>query len=268
MRFSTDEFYYELKEHATNPNEDGSIFTLLYDTMKTDLMGFISSNLGGDLKNEADDVFHMVYLSVWRALPQFLNNSELMHENQRAAWLMTITNRRIADCLRKYYHMKNEQPLEDELINSIPDNNSQPEKQVFDKMISEKVLLSLTQLFSIKTSPEKIIGFLYSKIIIPIETGGRCNGRPTETAERLVGKTLFEIRNEIVDDLEMTFEGHIPLEVFTVFDEKLNKKNEKGIPVGEQQFGLDIKKITDGTNRIQTKLQEKESEIYGKSFGV
>lgn len=257
MHFSSDEFYQKLKTEITNPQCDGSIYNVLYEVIKKDVSGYIYNKI----KREEDckEVFQEIYFSVWRGLSDFVSKSEFLCEYQRKAWLNRIVKCRIADFYKQYYKYDSkkqdmgEKELEEELERQKCTPKDAIENEVISKEPNRYILEQLKKLFALNTSPEKIIAFVYTKIIIPNETISGFNGKPAATYAIVSGKSLFYLRQDMNQHLKQMFRYPIPEEIYQGLDMKLIKELD-GKLVGDNLFSIDIKTITDGNNRIQKRM--------------
>ena len=246
MGFGSDDFFVNLKSEIMNSDGDGAIFYILDREVKKIVYPIIKNRIPYEY---TDDVYHEVFFSVWRNISSFIINMEAKTESQRVAWLITITKRRIADYYEKVNKEQNRKVYLEDIDYEISTNEeiSDIEKNEFTSRMYDV----LHHLFSISTSPEKIISFIYSKIILSSETSG---GKPSITSEHLHGYILFDIFEMMKRDLELYFDVQIPEKVYDPLLEKLNKV-ENGRKVGEKEYQLTIKTITDATNRIQKKME-------------
>lgn len=248
MGFGSEEFFIYLKTEVTNSDGDGTIYYILDQEIKKIAYPIIKNKIPYEY---VDDVYQEVFFSVWRNISAFIINMEEKTEGQRVAWLLTIIKRRIAD----YYVKVNKEQSNKVYLEDVGDKLSLEEeareidKDEFTSCMSQ----TLFELFSIATSPEKILSFVYSKIILSGESG---SGKPSITSEYLRGHTLFDILEMMKRDLEAYLEVQIPESVFIPLSEKLNKI-EEGHLVGNKEYRLSTKTIVDGTNRIQRKMESK-----------
>lgn len=271
MEFAKDDFYNHLKNEVNNSEGDGTIFFELDKVLKKSIYFLISKKVP---ESNRDDVYQNVFFAVWRSLPSYLQNFDNSTEAQRAAWLYEITRHKIADFYeREYKKTRRTSSIEaimEECQSDFADSVN-IEEIVLNRDINYMLQEALLHIFSLNTSPEKIIGFVYAKIILFLDSSRIQNGKPSEVYEILSGKSLFEIRNNIKYELEEALGKKVPESIFLEFDKKLLIEKEDGL-VGERLFSISVKTITDGTNRIQKKIQcivskMKSGEDYGKTFG-
>lgn len=244
LNFASDEFFVHLKNEVQKEDSNGDIYLELDRVVRNCIMGFIVLKVPDGYE---EDVYQEVFFTVWRNLSSYILKMEEKSENQRFAWLITITKRRIADFYERYYKRGKDDIYIDGLENwdIAADNEDSDECTALMKEV-------LSQLFSIATSPEKIMSYVYSKIILSMET---TSGKPKETMDYLYGRNLFQIFEKMKVDLQMILGVSICDSVFKSLEEKLYGIDSDGKYIGEKTFELDIRKIVDGSSRIQKKLE-------------
>lgn len=139
------------------------------------------------------------------------------------------------------------------------DSTKSPETIMVESEVSKKLLEKLTQLYSINTSPEKLIAFTYSRLIFPY-IGDVVSGKPSKVYEHLYGFRLYDLYECMVDDLMSVIDGFIPKETFLPLREKLDIIDSDGHAIGEKSFDLQVRQITDGVHRIHKKLDADRDE--------
>ena len=285
MRFASQEFFDKLKESIMDENSDDSIYTELYEVLLHDTKYRIIRNVGFE---DWEDVFQEVAWSVIRQLPRYLLNSEGMHEAQRQSWLNRIVDGKSASWLKKKYRMNKQKKEEQgsqkgskqpknivlslDMLHEINeethtpiklaeeyDSTKSPETIMVEAEVSKKLLEKLTQLYSINTSPEKLIAFTYSRLIFPY-MGDGVSGKPSKVYEHLYGFRLYDLYECMMDDLMSVIDGFIPKETFLPLREKLDIIDSDGHAIGEKSFNLQVRQITDGVHRIHKKLDADRDE--------
>lgn len=249
MGFGTDVFFEKLKNEIISSDGDGQIYYLLYQEVKDITYPIIKNKVPFEY---VDDVFQEVFFSVWRNIASYLLNMENKSEGQRIAWLITVAKRRIADYYEKISKHENEKVYLEDIDYELVSNQITVE---YKDELTSKMKDVLVRLFSISTSPEKILSFVYSKIILSSETS---SGKPSITYDYLQGYRLYDIFNMMKRDLEEVLEVKIPQEVYYPLQKKMDKE-QNGMKVGDSLFELNVKTIIDGTNRIQKKLEAGKS---------
>ncbi len=274
MRFASQEFFNHLKQEVLNGNDD-RIYYELYDVIKQSVEGKIKFRIKSE---DANDVCQEVVIAVYLRLPEFIEKSENMHEAQRQAWLNTIVSNKISDYFRK--NKKNIDtlsmdamcetedseyiPLEIVKNFSTPDS---PESIVMTRELSSAMNDLLVSLFSINTAPEKLMGFVYAKLLLAQERDSGTSGRPAEAERRLRGISLYDIFDMMKRDFSHVMKGNFSDEIFLPLQKKLDSITSDGTAVGDKRFNMTVKQITDGTNRISKKklvlFEEYEKQMKG-----
>ena len=251
MNFASDEFFQYLKTEVMKEESDGQIYFELEKVIKKSVYGLIYRKVPHD---SVDDVYQEVFFTVWRRLTDFLLKSENMKPAQRMSWLLTIVNRRIADYYEKQERFKEIASIDDENSNiSMSDARSGiVEQEEFTKCMHDL----FNTLLDMKTAPEKILGYVYSKLVL--KSDGRNSGKPSIAVDYLTGKSLYDIFYCMKKDLQCSLGVVIPEYVFIPLKNKLDSIDKNGNLVGNRVFTYTVKKVTDGNNRIQKKLEDIE----------
>ncbi len=255
MNFASDEFFQYLKKEITREEADGKIYYELEIVIKQTVYKVISKKVPNEY---IDDVYQDVFFSVWRNLADFIEKSDNISEAQRMSWLLTITERRIADFYAKYYK-KNGILVsidDDEKTIQIADSRNDPAENIGKNEFTKNMELILYELFRINTAPEKIISYIYSKIIFSIDD--KVNSKPSYTVEYLTGKSLYWVFDDMKRELSYVLGVEIPEHIFGSLKSKLNYVDDSGKMVGERLFMSSVKKITDSNSRIQKKLENND----------
>lgn len=212
MGFGSDQFFYKLKQEVEKKDGDGSVYFLLNQEVKKVVYPIISNKIPMEY---VEDVYQDVFFSVWKNIASYIINMEKKTECQRLAWLITVTKRRIADFYMKIKEIDSETIYIDDVGYEIV---SDDKSSCDDNEFTLKMKNVLINLFSVSTSPEKIISFVYSKIILSIET---TSGKPSEASNMLKGMKLYEIFDMMKNDLEKCLQVKIPDSVYEPLVEKL-----------------------------------------------
>lgn len=251
MRFGKDStFEYISKNIYDAGNRDG-MFVDLYEIIRQDMHVCLRKVPESD----REDILQEIVIAAFSKLQRDLSELQLRSEGGRNAWLYTVAMNKINDLYRQK-GSRQEDLVEEEYFFDL---NVETESDEYSKLIESYevnpiIVQILCELSTVRTTPEKIMAAMYSKLIINLEECGKFNGKPGETEKRLKGKTLFSIREEMEKDLSRLLERQIPREIFAPIDQKLEAINRDGDRVGNQQFELNVKTITDATNRVFTKV--------------
>lgn len=139
----------------------------------------------------------------------------------------------------------------------IEDQKHNPEDEVIWDDINPRLEDYIRKILDVKTSPDKLIAFIFSKIIIPVELGGHISGKPRYAAAELKGYTLFELVDKMKHDLSYALRVTLPDDLFISIERVLYQTDEftgGKKKVGDRKFGLSSAQIASGTNRILDKI--------------
>ena len=261
MKFSSDEYFSRLMIEIMNEDEEDIAFSQLRNVIKAEVYNQICMSV--DVQDR-EDILSEVIVVVVRQLPIFIQNSKDKSEAQRAEWIHRVTHGVIV----AYYRQRKKNytvPLvvpqfdkEDSKLKEIVDDKLNPEIVFIEKEFDLVYLELLQALFNIRTSPEKLMAFVYSRIIF--NEYGRINGKSTFAQEHLHGKSLYQIMEEMQFELEQSFQKKIPSYVYEGLKKKLTEKDSEGYDVGDHIFELNVLKIMDGNSRIQKKMAKMKSD--------
>ncbi len=277
--FGSDEFFNKLHKKVSSDNsKDADIYDELYEVIKKDVWRKIYSSLKNS--EDTEDIFHEVYTAVYKKLVSFLLNSEYNISYQRQAWLNSITENKIKDFLNK----KNETieinkpngEIEKKYIPYIVDSFDNEESNIkksetksveemyTEKYASEKLVNRLEHLLSLNVGIDRLLGYCYSKIIIPLNNANNftknASGKPKLAEKELNNRTIEDIVKHFPKDLQNAVEKKLPPYIFDKIYERLNEKKPKTDLLWKDIiFNLTPGAIADASNRIQT-IVDKESE--------
>lgn len=265
MRFASQEFFEHLKSELQDENGDEHIYKDLCDMIESETRWKLFNSVEG--KENRRDVLQEIKMAVVKGLPEYILNSETMLEAQRQSWLNSIVDHKISDYVKKSGKGIVE-PIDKVIIDDNGDEyvpkkieeatssmENEPESTYVDEIISGAMGSVLRDMFSIDASPERLVGYVYSKLIIPRIVRSKNSGKPTETERLLKNVTLYDIYDNMVRDFKSVLCSTIDESVFEPLKEKLDRKQEDGSAVGKRRFNLTVRQIVDGTNRINKKVQ-------------
>lgn len=262
MNFGSDEFYSFINQYIMDPSRE-DLYIEIAKVVEKDAKEILykkgllhSASIKPD---DIADIIQEIQLSVRRSLVSFLKNSEGKSPSQRNAWLATIINRRVNDYFRVYYRTLNKQSLYSEY-----EKLATTDDELFDSFHSAAdfnlILRLIDYICKINTTPEKIIAFLYNKILIALCCGERLNGFPEQIAAELNGQTLSRTASIIKDKLSLILSKEIPESVFEGLFEKLDDVTD-GEANGERPFDMTPRVITDSSHWISKKLKKNKDYI-------
>lgn len=111
---------------------------------------------------------------------------------------------------------------------------------------------SLKCLFSLNTTPDKIMAFVFSKLIYTYGTGN-VNGQAKKVADDFAETSLPEMFKKMYAELKDILSFNIPDDVFSPL---INKINETDL------FALTARKITLGSNWISGEMKKNKENIF------
>ena len=261
MVFGTDEIFFMIKNALEA--EDVTLLDEVFRVIDSDLDYLAHSY---NLPHDAfDDVMQEIKLSVWKGISDFVEKSENMHPNQRNKWLHEIAEKRIYD-----YHRKNkksiakitdsEWQLVDGEYRSVLDSYADPSANIEEYHLTNDGRLAMrSEFFDLckfvcnrVKSPESIIVFFYNKLIIPYWRGTK-SGSPKEMRDMLSGKTVMELRDMLVSELQLILCCDIPDDVFSELDIKITQNPE----CLERIMTMNDNRISDISYKVQSTIKSR-----------
>lgn len=262
MNFGSDAFFCHLKKCVLDESHD--LYNNVYEVVKAYTIKYLNkrgiTSANNILYKDIDDIIQDIQHTVFINLVSFIKKSGDRTEQERNAWLNTIIRRKVVDCFRK----KNNNVFyaDDELLNCIPDNEAQTPKTFTEE--NKKLCELIAFICSINTTPDKIIAFLYNKIICLCSSTKKKSGSPAIIESELTDVPLGVAANIVKDKLRVSLHINIPDEIFIGLDKKLESES-KGIIYKNKLFKLDKRTITDSSNKINTKIKD-EFDINNNSL--
>ena len=286
MTFGSDEFFEKLNNSISYKTpSDAGIFKELKDIIK-----LYKEKVIFDFVKDADateDVLQDVYLAVFKGLMGFILDSKYKSPAQRETWLNNIVRNKSIDYLRK---INNEEvvvnkdgtkekrytskvsSLEDWITDDdnkereLPSDKPSAEKAYFDKFASDYLVKRLEHLFGLNVSLDRIIGYCYSKIIIPLESGNgfskKGNGKPKEAVERLYGRNMKDLVRALRVDLVGAVNKEFPDELFARLEKKLDESPKNSNKKWKElSFELKQYSISEATTVIQKKVDSETERL-------
>ena len=259
--FGTDKIFYMIKNALEA--EDMTIFDKVIRVIDSDLAFLAHSP---NLPHDAfDDVMQEIRLSVWKGIGDFIEKSENMHPKQRDKWLCEIAKKRIYD-----YHRKNKKSIDkitdsewqlvDNEFRSVFDSYADPSVDIEDYHLTNDVRLAMRSEFfnlcrficsSVK-SPESIVLFFYNKLIIP-NMRGTTSGSPKEIRDMFSVKSVIELRDMLVSELQLILCCDIPDDVFSELDIKITQNPE----CIERILTMSDNRISDISYKVQSTIKSR-----------
>ena len=268
MKFGTNEFFQYMNEHIIDINYDTfyiEVAKVVEDDARAIFFkrGFKPSH---NISNEdIEDVLQEVQLSVLHGLLNFIKNSEGKSVSERNSWLATIINNRVNDFFRNLYKTieKTAISLDDKDVYVDDRDGKDLENDLIKSIDNEdfiKLCNTLVNVFKIRTTPEKILAYLFNRFICAFSDTKKSSGSPKKVAEQLNGMTI-ECASEFMKQKINNVLGHkIQEDVFAELDKKVYAVNN-GRSNAERLFYLSPRTITDSSNWIADKIKEDEGDI-------
>lgn len=192
MIFGSEQFFQKLKD-GMRSGAGKTFYTSVLEEIEHDIRPRVASMV---TYPDDDDVIQHILLAVWISLAKFVRTSADLSPAQRNAWLLRIVNNKIADYFRIRYANK-EDPILDSMqeyfalttldpsISLEEDEDKHASEQQVDKLINYVCSLNIL--------PEKIIAFLYSKVIFFLNSGGTLKGSAKYAYDVLNGKRFCDV---------------------------------------------------------------------------
>jgi hypothetical protein len=171
-------------------------------------------------QGEWEDVQQELDLALWKQISHYLQGSDHYHPYQRQRWLKTLIQRTI------YQHLRT-MPQESTSLEGLeeqgyePVDHGQGEAAMLNSWCSDTLTQIAQAVCAMKISPERMLTFFYHNIVFFLEGDNNCNGKPQETAARLGGKTLGQLRDALPRALEEATGLSLPERVLAPLDRKL-----------------------------------------------
>jgi len=272
MKFGTDEFFQYLKDHFKADDDDSfssEIASVIEAGARAILFvkGYrVSKRL---TKEDIDEVIQNVLLCVLIKLPDFINASAELSENARNKWLATIVEYRVIDRLRINYKIEErvDALLEDAEANYKLQKRKKTDYDdiLIDAENNETAMIlyhTLKCVFEIRTTPVRMLAYLFNKFVVMFSDTNRSNGSPEAVAKFLNGKTVGYVAEEMKQIIRDTIRHEIPDDVFASFDEKLNMEIN-GVKNSERIFEITASRVSDMAYRVSQKIKENKDLIPG-----
>lgn len=265
MNWGTEATYQMVKTAVT----EGANYNSIFAVVKEDVKPLVTARSVPE--HEREDVLQEIYITVLQRLAPYVKNSAALSPAQRNSWLRTLAERRIADFWRGYYREEREVvDTGDASVSRLrkvslslfdgedgEERDIPQEQQEFVRLEEEdpqRLYRLLTLLFSIRTTPDKLLAFIFNKIILA-DYAGIVKNKTTAIATRLKGKKLGVIYAAVKIELPRTLDVAIPDEVFAPLRDKLAEEKD-GIAYYERTFDLSPRAITDSSNWLKGRWKE------------
>lgn len=248
MEFGKDSTFDHIEKHIYESG-DGSWYRQLSTSIQNDAKMLLRKyNIA---EKDRDDIIQEVQISIFKKLPDYVEEFKDKTVQQRNAWLQTIVKNKIKDFLRKNSKRKEDYGTDREYEAADP-------FQLAESIIQKTELFEvLHQLCGIKTSPDRLLAFLLNKLSVAMDG---VNGSPKELAEQMAGKKLQGVYEQVKIQLQALLQ-------YDISDQILQPLWEKVEPYAQTEFQLNARIITDSSSWIGKKLQKAagENKRHGKN---
>lgn len=192
---------------------------------------------------DKEDLLQEAVWNVLRDLPRFYEASSTNTEQQRNAYLKRVVYNLCMDFFRKA-----KKSLLTKAVD-LSDAEDATSKDDFAGRIENKsaFLQALQGAFAINTTPERLIAFVFNRLIGAMK--GK-NGSPKSIVETYDGAPLQVVFEQMVAELNHILGDEIPAEVLKPLKEKVYGPNQ------DRPFHLSARQIADGSNWIVEKIKE------------
>lgn len=269
MRFGSQEIFDFIVDNLDL--EDFEWYNDLYEVIKEDTKQILPRYCKSIDKYLLDEITQEAALQVFKSLVRFVEQSAGKTERQRNSWLKKVIYSKYCGFIRKNglrihedNRKGNTQDQEHYEISSLDEENDiklcaeasaddDPCEIIVD--VEDKrnaVTNSLKCLFSLNTTPDKIMAFVFSKLIYTYGTGN-VNGQAKKVADDFAETSLPEMFKKMYAELKDILSFNIPDDVFSPL---INKINETDL------FALTARKITLGSNWISGEMKKNKENIF------
>lgn len=249
MDFGSETFFQRLRDGML-ASADDTFYSGVLAGIEHDIRPRVASMV---THPDEDDVVQQILLAVWISLPKFVRTSSGLSPAQRNAWLLRIVNNKIADYFRTRYTSKEELIIDDNQECSAPatfdpyvslesDENNQIDEERIDNLINYVCSLNIL--------PEKIIAFLYSKVIFFLNSGGKLKGSAKYAYDVLNGKRFCDVMPALQADLDAALGRPVPKSVYDMLLKKIGLDNMNCL------LQIELQTITDSTSYIIKRVRK------------
>ena len=99
MRFASQEFFNHLKSELQDENGDVQIYADISKMIERETKWKLLNSV--DKEEDREDILQEIKMAVIKGLPNYILNSETLHEAQRQTWLNAIVEHKISNWRKK-----------------------------------------------------------------------------------------------------------------------------------------------------------------------
>lgn len=258
MKFGSKEVFGNICAMVADPESAGR-YEQLYSIVRDDTLAVICRDTL--TLEEREDIVQNVELAVFRGLLRYSQNYANCTEEERNRYLRRIISNKRNDCLADQYRARQFTSYDTEDGPELAGEGNLEEEILNEKQIRQDLFHSIRGVCALRTTPDKIIGFLHNKLTAVLDRSGR-NGAPAAVSERLAACTQQVAADLAVQELERMLECHIPDAVFAPLYDKLQEVTRNGVQ-GDLPFRLTARDITDSSSWIASKMRKQKETIIG-----
>lgn len=239
--FGQETYYQRLKQGVAVGDE------AVMEQLLTDINGYARPKVQSWVRaDDVEDVLMEIDCQVLTHIASFLTESDENTPYQRQAWLKTLIQRTLYDYLdrnsfgetyrtRKKREAQGQEPSEVSLtsLEGWQDQGGDlvaegsPEEDYLRREESAVLNEIITAACGLRVGPGEILTFLYHNVVFFLEGDSEKKGLPAQTAQRLEGKTLGELRDRLPQALEQASGYLVPEELLAPLDQKLMGRREE-----------------------------------------
>ena len=251
MIFGSEQFYQKLKNGMIS-GADEMFYTKVLKEIEHDIRPRVTSMV---TYPDGDDIVQQILLAVWISLAKFVKTSSDLSPAQRNAWLLRIVNNKVADYFRIRYSNKEDPVLDDMQEQSVPVvlEPSVDLEKIEDQQADERKVDKLIEyVCSLNILPEKIIAFLYSKVIFFLNSGGTLKGSAKYACDILNGKRFRDVMPALQMDLDTALGRQLQQSIYDLIYRKIGPENMDCL------IEIELQTISDSTSYIIKRVRKDE----------
>lgn len=272
--FGNEQYYQSLKRGILAGDE--TVMAQLLNDVNSYARPKVLTWVGAD---DADDVLMELDCRLLTHIASYLNQSDDKTPYQRQAWLKTLLNHTLYDYLDQSrfgesYRTRKQHEAEGKTAVTAPPVSLEawresggdladvdsPEEDYLRHEESEVLNEIIESVCALRIGPAEVLTFLYHNVVFFLEGESEKKGYPAQTARRLEGKTLGELRDRLPDELERAAGCAVSPEVFSGLDQKL-------IGHRDDIYTFDAGKISASSSYSKKRVNERRKKNTQKKEG-
>ncbi len=241
MTFGSDQTFSLIQEILLQDN--GEAYEPLCQILFEDVEMLINKYCQGVQTADKEDLRQEIVWNVLRDLPNFYEKSQNNTEQQRNKYLKSMTHNACMDFFRKAKRsvLTNASDINDPAIHAVAEDFS---KRIVDR---ELFLDALKGAFSINTTPDKLLAFVYNRLL---GTMSGKNGKPKEIIGEFDSIPIQKMYEQMVSDLSHVLGISLPAEVLSPLRERVYGEFYDSV------FHMSAHQIADSSKWIVEKVKE------------